>query len=429
MLDARAALTMIYLDHNATTQPLPEVVEAMAEMLREHWHNPSSIHRAGQAARQRVELARKSLAGLIGTRPRFLTLTGSGTESLDLAVRGHLLARGLVGAARAATRGAEPPTIITSPIEHIGIRELAKALEREEGVRVLTAGLDGHAVVSVDSVRGLLDEHPAAALVSVQWANNETGAIQPVGEIGRLCRERGVTFHCDATQWVGKMPTRVAGDAETINGAEGPRDGRGRTPSPLVCDLLTFSAHKFHGPKGVGVLYARAGIRTAPLIHGEQEMGRRGGTENVPGIVGAGVAAQMAVAWLGEPEGIARVERLRDRFELAVLGAVPEARVNGAAGSLGRLYNTSSIGFPRLEAEALLLLLSERGVCCSAGAACSSGSLEASAVIKAMKVPTEYAHGTLRFSLSRETTEAEVDEAARIVGACVERLKASWKPA
>lgn len=149
----------------------------------------------------------------------------------------------------------------------------------------------------------------------------------------------------------------------------------------------------------------------------------------MPGIVGAGVAAQMAVAWLGEPEGIARVERLRDRFELAVLGAVPEARVNGAAGSLGRLYNTSSIGFPRLEAEALLLLLSERGVCCSAGAACSSGSLEASAVIKAMKVPTEYAHGTLRFSLSRETTEAEVDEAARIVGACVERLKASWKPA
>ena len=408
---------MIYLDHNATTRPAPEVVEAMELMLREHWPNPSSIHRAGQAARQRVELARKHLAELIGTRPRFLTLTGSGTEALDLAIRGHLLARGLVGAASEAKRG-EAPTIIISPIEHIGVRDLAAALAREEGVRVLTAELDALGVVDVASIARLLDEHPHTALVSVQWANNETGAIQPVREIGALCHGRGVVFHCDATQWVGKMRTEVGeGEGREAKGAEG----------PLTCDLLTYSPHKFHGPKGVGVLYARAGVRTAPLIHGEQEMGRRGGTENVPGIVGAGVAAQLAMVWLEDEANPRRVGALRDRFEQRVLALVPEARVNGAAGKLGRLYNTSSIGFPKLEAEALLFLLSERGVCCSAGAACSSGSLEASAVIKAMKIPTDYAHGTLRFSLSRETTEAEVDEAAGIVGACVGKLKQSWR--
>jgi cysteine desulfurase len=418
---------MIYLDHNATTRPAPEVVEAMELMLREHWHNPSSIHRAGQGARQRVELARKHLAELIGARPRFITLTGSGTEALDLAIRGHLLARGLIGAVSVRKREAPsistPCTIIISPIEHIGVRELCRALEREEGVRVLTAELDGDGVVDVGSVTRLLDEHTDAALVSVQWANNETGAIQPAPEIGELCRARGVMYHCDATQWVGKMGVRV----QQGEGPEASGESKGIKAGEIVCDLLTFSPHKFHGPKGLGVLYARAGVRTAPLIHGEQEMGRRGGTENVPGIVGAGVAAQLAMAWLSDPENPRRVGALRDRFERAVLAAVPEARVNGAAGRLGRLYNTSSIGFPGLEAEALLLLLSERGVCCSAGAACSSGSLEASPVIKAMKIPTDYAHGTLRFSLSRQTTEAEVDEAVRILAASVARLKESWK--
>lgn len=417
---------MIDLDHNATTQPTPEVIEAMNLMLREFWHNPSSVHRAGQAARQRLELARAQLAGLVGVRPRTLTLTGSGTESIDLAIRGHLLARGLIGAACAGRRGATPPAVVISPIEHVAVRDLARALEREEGVRVLTAELDGHGVVSPASVRSLLDEHPETALVSVQWANNETGAIQPAPEIGLVCRERGVTFHCDATQWVGKRPTTIVDAPATPPGEQGAH------PSPLsaiTCDLLTFSPHKFHGPKGVGVLYARPGVRTAPLIHGEQELGRRGGTENVPGIVGAGVAAAQAAAWLADPENPRRVERLRDRFERAVLASAPDARVNGAGGPLGRLQNTSSIGFARLEAEALLLLLSERGVRCSAGAACSSGSLEASPVIRAMKVPPEHAHGTLRFSLSRETTEAEIDQAAEIVAACVRRLGGSWKGA
>lgn len=410
---------MIYLDHNATTQPTPEVVEAVREAVAELWPNPSSIHRLGQAARQRIELARKHLASLIGARPRTITLTGSGTESIDLAIRGHLLARGLIGARSVERRGRV--AIVISPIEHIAIRDLAKALEREEGVEVYEAALDATRRVDPASVQSLLNAHPHIAMVSVQWANNETGAIQPAPEIARLCRARGVTFHCDATQWVGKLAARVV-DAESATDAA--------DPSAISADLLTFSPHKFHGPKGVGVLYARPGVRTAPLIHGEQELGRRGGTENVPGILGAGVAAQQAMAWLDEPGNVDRGRAIRDRLEQAVLAA---AHAAGGQAQINvpdepRLWNTTSIGFRDLEAEGLLLLLSERGVCCSAGAACSSGSLEASAVIKAMKIPTEFAHGTLRLSISRHTTESEVDQAAAIVGECVARLRKSWLP-
>ena len=410
--------TSIILDHNATTRPAREVVEAMREMLEEVWYNPSSIHRPGQLARQRLDLARRAAAELIGTRPRNITFVGSGTEAIDLAIRGHLLARGLVG--RASKSAA---TIIVSPVEHVAIRDLAAALAREEQVRVLTAELDEAGRVSVESVRRLLDEHhaPAAgrdvALVSVQWANNETGTVQPVWEIGELCRGRGVTYHCDATQWVGKMPARVEGEWS---------EGGDWAARPLAVDLLTYSPHKFHGPKGVGVLYARPGVRTATLVHGEQELGRRGGTENIAGIVGAGVACRLAEAWLAGPEKRAAAGALRDEFERAVLARVPGARVNGPRdGERDRLWNTSSIGFARLEAEALLLLLSERGVACSAGAACSSGSLEASPVLKAMKIDPVYAHGTLRFSISRETTREEVDRAVPIIAECVERLRRS----
>ncbi len=393
----------LYLDNNATTHPLEPVRAAMLEMLAEFWHNPSSVHRPGQAARHRIELARKQLAELIGARPRQITLCGSGTEALDLAIRGSLLAQGRVGGARTKPAG----SIITSKVEHVGVRDLAKALEREEGVRIHWADLDENGRVRPESVRGLLNADSDAALVSVQYANNETGVIHPVHEIARICRERGVLFHTDATQYVGKMPVRVGDDATGSLGA----------------DLLTYSPHKFHGPKGVGVLYCRPGVRTAPLIHGEQELGRRGGTENVPGIVGAGVAAELAAAWTSDPRNIERGRALRDRFEHAVLEAVPDAVVNGRGAE--RLWNTSSIGFPRLEAEALLLLLSERGVCASAGAACASGSLEPSPVLKAMGIPPEVAHGTLRFSLSRETAESELDQAVEIIADCVNRLRRS----
>lgn len=386
----------IYLDNNATTPPPEPVRAAMAEMLAEHWHNPSSIHRPGQAVRHRVELARKKLAELIGARPRQITLCGSGTEAIDLAIRGSLLAQGRLGGARKR----EPGAIVTTRVEHVAIRDLAGALEKEEGVRTLWADLDASGRARIDALREALDATPDVALVSVQWANNETGIVQPVAEIAALCRERGVLFHTDATQWVGKMPTDAA---------------------PF--DLLTYSPHKFHGPKGVGILYCRPGVRTAPLIHGEQELGRRGGTENVPGIIGAGVAADLAMAWLADPANIGRGRALRDEFESNLRRAIPDIVVNGAAGD--RLWNTSSVGFPRLEAEAILLLLSEQGLCASAGAACASGSLEPSPVLKALGVPPEVAHGTIRFSLSRETTRDELGRAVEVVAECIGRLRRS----
>lgn len=402
---------VIYLDNNATTRPSEGVVRAVTGALSEFWQNPSSVHRGGQGARQKLELARKQLANLVGTKPRFITITGSGTESLDLAIRGSLLAQGRIGGSRKRGAGA----LLTTEVEHGAVRELASALEREEGVRTLWAELEPGGRVRAESVRRLLEANPDTGLVSVQWANNETGVVHPVHEIGRICREKGVVFHCDGTQWVGRMPATLAeGGGRPVEGCE-----------PLTVDLLTFSAHKFHGPKGVGVLYARGGVRISPVIHGEQELGRRGGTENVPGVVGAGVAAEEALAFLADPAGRERVGRLRDRFEAGILAAVGDAVVNGHGSVEERLYNTSNIGFPRLEAEALLLLLSERGVACSAGAACSSGSLEPSPVLRAMGVAPEVAHGSLRFSLSRETTEAEVAEAVGIVAACVERLRTS----
>jgi len=369
-----------YLDNNATTQPLPEVVEAVRTALTEHWQNPSSVHRPGQAARHAVELARAQLAKLIHAKPRELILTGSGTESIDHALRGSIAATG-------------KKVVVTTDVEHAAVRDLCDAL-----------GRDAVAVRTLPLVDGVVDPSPLGdllaagdvAVVSVQWANNETGAIMPVEAIHEQCRAHRVAFHCDGTQWVGKLPVPESGPP---------------------CDLLTFSAHKFHGPKGVGGLWVRRGIGLRPTLHGSQELGRRGGTENVPGIVGAGVAARAALEWLADAHERDRLAGLRDRFEAAVLAACPGAVVNGAHGE--RLWNTTNIGFPRLEAEALLVAFSERGVAASAGAACSSGSLDPSPVLLAMGIAPEIAHGSVRFSLSRWTTEAEVDEAVRTVTECV----------
>ncbi|MBY0312235.1 MAG: cysteine desulfurase [Phycisphaerales bacterium] len=393
----------IDLDNNATTRPLDEVRLAVDRSLAELWHNPSSVHRAGQAARQKLELARKHLADLIGAKPKHLTLCGSGTEAIDLAIRGTLLAQGRLGAKHRKPPGA----LITTKVEHAAVRDLAAALDREEGVRTLWLDLDPLGRARPDHLRHLLDTEPDIALVSVQWANNETGIIHPVAEIAEFCRSRGVPFHTDATQWVGKMPTSVDDFSPT---------------------LLTFSPHKFHGLKGLGVLYAAPNTRLAPLIHGTQETGRRGGTENVPGILAGGIAAQSAIQWLNDPAHRANGAALRDRFERGVLARIPDAVVNPTAASAdapSRLWNTTNIAFPRLEAEALLLLLSERGLLASAGAACSSGSLEPSPVLLAMNIPPELAHGSLRFSISRFTTQAEIDAAIDIVTTCVQRLRQS----
>lgn len=389
---------MIDLDNNATTKPLPEVVSAVQEALERTWHNPSSVHRGGQEARRVVELARASLARLIGASPKSLTFTSGGTEAIDLALRGVM--------------ESAPPArdvLVTTRVEHASVRALAEHYEAQGRVRYLA--LDAHGVVDLTRLGEVLDER--VRVLSVQWANNETGAVQPVRAIAAAARRAGAFVHSDATQWVGKMPTDV--------------EERGPGAPPAWLDLLTFAPHKFHGPKGVGVLWARPGVPLRPRLLGTQERERRGGTENVPGIAGAGAAGEAARAWLADEGARVRAGASRDEFERRVLEACRTnsgAVVNGPAsgGPNARLWNTTNIAFPRLEAEAILLALSERGVYASAGAACSSGSLEPSPVLLAMGVGPERAHGSVRFSLSRFTTREEVEEAARVVGEVVGRM-------
>lgn len=391
----------IYLDNNATTRPADAVVEAMAEAAAQRWANPSSVHRFGQMVRQRVELARASVAALIGARPREVVFTSGGTESNNLALRGML-------------GGDRPRVLLTSRVEHAAVREPAEALERS-GVKVIWLAVDGHGQIDPNAVADAAGEHGprgGVLLVSLQWANNETGLIQPVAAIARRLREaatslhaRGcsVYFHADATQAVGKLAVDVR---------------------EAGVDLLTMAAHKFHGPKGVGALYLRPGLRPMPVQRGgPQERELRGGTENVPGIIGMGVAADLARAFLADADAVRRQRELRDRFETAVRDVLPQTIVNAPDDSVHkRLWNTTNLGFAGLEAEAILLALSERGVCASAGAACSSGSLEPSPVLLAMGVPEPVAHGSVRFSLSRETTDAEVEQAAATVIDVVQRL-------
>jgi len=384
---------VVYLDSNATTRPTREATEATVRMLEADWGNPSSVHRMGQSARRAVELARRSVAELVGASAREIVFTGSGTESIDYAVRGVLAAR---------PPGGERPALITTMVEHAAVTKLGAALDEAGRIELRHAPLLPGGVVDVEKLASLIDDR--VALVSVQWANNETGAIQPVEAIGAMCRERTIPFHCDGTQWVGKAPTDV---------------------KSFDVDLLTFSAHKFHGPKGAGALYIRRGVRIAPVLHGSQELGRRGGTENTSCVVGMGVAAEQAKAWIDSPGAMEEVEARRDRFERLVRERVEGAWVNKPEPPHRRLWNTANIGFEKLEAEALLMLLSEQGLCASAGSACASGSLEGSPVLVAMGLSEERARGSVRFSLSRETTDAEIDEAVEIIETSVARLRGS----
>jgi cysteine desulfurase len=408
------------------------VVEGVRRALEELWHNPSSVHRPGQAARQAVELARRDVADLVGCKPREITFTSGGTESIDLAIRGVTAARAREAAAEGGG-AAEPPVVISDRVEHAAIRDLLEDLDERRQAQVRWAPITSEGVVDLGALESLLT--PDVALVSIQWANNETGAIQPIEQVAALCRAKNILLHCDGTQWVGKMPVgefrvRSSELGVAVRGSVSPTpNSEPRTPN-FPSDLFTFSPHKFHGPKGVGILWTRRGVSLRPTLRGTQELGRRGGTENVPGIIGAGIAALEAKQWLADPAPRLAAAGLRDRFERAILQAVPDARVNGPRDSAHdrpprRLWNTTNIGFPRLEAEALLLLLSEQGLCASAGAACSSGSLDPSPVLLAMGVSPEVAHGSLRFSLSRHTTQEEVDEAAGIVVHAVRRLRES----
>jgi len=380
--------SLIYLDNNATTRPAPEVVAAMLPFLTENWGNPSSVHRFGQRARQAIDEARGQLAQLLGCAETELLFTGGGTEAINTALRGLL-------AARAPRR-----QIITTSVEHSASRELCRQLSREAAT-IVEIGVDRRGALDMDDLAARIGSE--TALVSIMWANNETGVLFPVDQIAHLCRERGVPFHCDATQAVGKLPVDF---------------------TALGFDAASIAAHKFHGPKGVGALFLRRGLRMRPLlVGGPQERGRRGGTENVAGIVGMGKAADLAKDALSATNGIwSAVAALRDRLEQSILTQIDDTHVNGRTDQ--RLPNTTNIGFAAIEAEAILLLLSERGVCASAGAACASGSLDPSHVLQAMKIPARIAHGAIRFSLSRDTTPQEIDQALAILPAVIQRLRA-----
>ena len=381
-------MEQIYLDSAATTRPADEVVEAMTAALRQRWANPSSIHRAGQAVRREMELARASVGELLGCQERELVFVSGGTEASSLGIRGALAAQ------------PNRRVLVTSRLEHGAVRELAETLAGQ-GVEVIWLGNDEQGVVDLDALRRLLAGRGSeVALVSIMWVNNETGVIQPIEEIGGICREHGVRFHSDATQRAGKLPVDVR---------------------ELPVDLLSFAAHKFHGPKGIGALYVRRGLRLQPqIIGGPQERSRRAGTENVPAIVGFGVAARLAREWLATGER-GRLAALRDSFERRLIERLGEVSING--GGAPRSWDISNLAFARREAEPILLMLSERGLCASAGAACASGSLEPSPVLRAMGVPPELAEGSVRFSLCRETTADEIDRAVELVADAVTRLR------
>ena len=374
----------VYLDNNATTRPDPRVVEAMLPYLTEWYGNASSVHRLGQRSRQAIDEARNQVSQLIHCADAEIQFTGGGTESVNTAIRGLLIAR------------APRKRIVTSAVEHSATRELCAQLAKE-GAEIVEIPVDVQGTLDMDSLSSAVSED--TALVTMLWANNETGVVFPVDQIASICRAKRVPFHCDGTQAVGKLPVDVAF---------------------IGCDAMSFAAHKFHGPKGVAALFIRRGTRMRPLIiGGPQERGRRGGTENVPGIVGLGVAAALAKESLSQ---MSRVAQLRDRLERQILERIDATYVNGRTDQ--RLPNTTNIGFARLEAEAILLLLSEQGICASAGAACSSGSLEPSHVLRAMKIDEKIAHGAVRFSLSRFTSEAEIDHALEVLPGVIRKLRA-----
>jgi cysteine desulfurase len=372
----------VYLDNNATTPVLPEVLDAMRPYYAEHFGNASSIHHHGQETRGAVERARESVATLLGCRPAEVVFTSGGTEADNLAIFG-LVQSG--------------DHVITSTIEHHAVLNSCKHLH-EKGVEVTFLPVDGRGLVDPDDLRRAL--RPNTKLVTIMFANNETGVIQPVEEFGKICAEADVYFHTDAVQAASKIPIRV---------------------KEIGCDLLSISGHKFNAPQGVGALYVRKGTTLDPLFFGgSHERSRRAGTENVPGIVGLGKAAELAVKALANGEDT-EMASLRDRLERAILGSVESAGVNGAGAP--RVPNTTNIYFDYIEGEALVIALDLKGLAVSTGAACSSGAIEPSHVLTAMGLLPDRARASIRFSLGKQNTSGDVDFATQLLPASVERLR------
>ena len=360
----------IYFDNNATTAVAPEVREAILPYLGEFYGNPSSMHTFGGQVADAVETARETMANLLGASPDEIIFTSCGSESDNAAIWSAIQTQ------------PEKRHLITTRVEHPAILSVMQHWERQ-GYRVTYLGVDNKGRLDLDEYAAALT--PDTALASIMFANNEVGNIYPIQRMAEMAKEKGVLFHTDAVQAVGKTPIDLA---------------------HLPADMLSLSGHKLHAPKGIGVLYVRKGVRFRPFLRGgHQEKGRRAGTENVPYIVGLGAAAKLAADHMQEER--VNVAMLRDRLEKGLLERISDCMVNGDVEN--RLPNTTNIAFKNVEGEAILLMLDRLGVCASSGSACTSGSLEPSHVLRAMGVPFTYAHGSIRLSLSRYSTQEEVD--------------------
>lgn len=360
----------IYVDNNATTAVDPEVFEAMRPFLCESYGNPSSIHTFGGRVAKHIENAREQVASLLGADSREIIFTSCGTESDNSAIFSalHLCPK--------------KKKIVVSKVEHPAVLNVGKELERR-GYRVSQAPVDSKGRIDLESLEGLVDD--STAVVSIMWANNEIGNIYPVEKVAEIAHKHGAIFHTDAVQAVGKVPMKL---------------------SETNIDMLSLSGHKLHAPKGVGALYVKRGVRFRPFVlGGHQERGRRGGTENVPGLVALGMACELAKKNMDYEN--TEVRALRDKLEQGVAASIPKIRINGDPEN--RLPNTSNISFEFIEGESILLLLDRLGVCASSGSACTTGSLEPSHVLRAMGLPYTAAHGAIRFSLSKFNTDEEID--------------------
>lgn len=375
----------MYLDNNATTQVAPEVIEAMMPYFKELWGNPSSMHYFGGQVRKHVETARAKVASLIGAEPSEIVFTSCGTESDNMAIKGTAEAVG------------KHIRIITTRVEHLAVLGPCRYL-KEIGWTEVELGVDSDGQIDLDELKKELSYGPA--FVSIMWANNETGVIFPIEKIAEIVKGAGGILHTDAVQAMGKVPVNVR---------------------KVPVDMLSLSGHKIHAPKGIGALYVRKGTKLRPfMIGGHQENGRRGGTENIPYIVGLGKACELAEEEL-KSNTIERIRSLRDKLEKGILQSCDRVKVNGAHSN--RLPNTTNISFEAIEGEAILYHLSDVGIAASSGSACTSGSLEPSHVIRAMGIPFTMAHGSIRFSLSRYNTEADIDYTLEYLPKIVKRLR------
>jgi cysteine desulfurase len=387
-------MNRVYLDFNATTPVEPAVLDAMLPYFSAEFGNAASIHTPGQRARAAVETAREQVAALIGAHAQEIVFTSGGTESDNHAIFGVVGQAFLPVSSSRSTNSF--PHIILSAIEHEAVLNTCQALEKE-GVAVTYLHVDRDGRIDLEELRQSV--RPETTLITIMHANNELGTIQPLEEIGRIAKEQDIYFHTDAVQSAGKVAIDV---------------------NDLQVDLLSLSGHKFYAPKGIGALYIRSGTRLRQLLYGgHHQRGFRPGTENVAGIVGLGKAAEIARKSLAEDAR--HISALRDKLEHGLLTRVPQSRVNG--GAAPRTPNTTNLGFPGIEGEALLIALDLKGLACSTGAACSSGAVEPSHVLTAIGLPPEEARASLRFSLGRHTTEKEIEFALQVVPAAVELLR------